>query len=243
MKHLALRRPRTTSDDVSSGKGPLISACRAQTAPAYDRNRGSRIAWGRDDVRPTLRACCDRFVVRRSPRSPFSRQRWWRTTGLVRLASVDILLENDRCVLATVRNVGLAGWRGAPSAQTFVRGTRWDARFLRVSQRRAGALIVVTGRPDFADDTRRAANKLASEPKIFELGFAHVILMPGLAGSAVRAFISTVLLVARPPAPAKVFANSRDAVAWLASALSAHGWTAEALPSAVDELHQRVQPR
>jgi hypothetical protein len=56
---------------------------------------------------------------------------------------------------------------------------------------------------------------------------AHVVDVPGLAGTAVRTFLSTVLLVARPGAPHKVFAKLSEGAAWLAPLLSKEGqaWT------------------
>jgi hypothetical protein len=97
----------------------------------------------------------------------------------------------------------------------------------------------VQGTPSFSDETRLEAERFASDPKIFELGVAHVILIPGLGGTAVKAFINTILLVARPPAPAKAFDNLPAAVDWMLPKLQ--GYTKNELLLACDELRARVR--
>jgi hypothetical protein len=63
--------------------------------------------------------------------------------------------------------------------------------------------------------------KLLKDPKLQgAVGNAHVVNAAGLAGTAVRTFLSTVLLVARPTAPHKVFANLAEGAAWLAPLLA-----------------------
>jgi len=49
---------------------------------------------------------------------------------------------------------------------------------------------------------------------VFARGGAHTILVDGLAGSAARAFLSTVLLVRRHRAPARVFSEIGEAAKW-----------------------------
>lgn len=141
--------------------------------------------------------------------------------------------ESARAVFVESRNVGIVVWRNAPDLADI---RAWH-RFAHAMHKEHGACacidLVLTGTPRFPDDVRRAAEELAADPRVFSLGFAHVLLLPGLAGSAVRAFIGTVLLVARPPAPAKVFGDVASAIEWLLPKLGA-GWTAATLRAECD---------
>jgi hypothetical protein len=54
---------------------------------------------------------------------------------------------------------------------------------------------------------------------IYALGTANVVTIPGLKGSATRAFLGTVFLLSRSKTPTKTFASAQDAAAWLAPKL------------------------
>lgn len=88
---------------------------------------------------------------------------------------------------------------------------------------------------------RRATEKFASDENVFELGTAHVILLPGLAGTAVRAFIQTIVLVSRSKSPNKVFRRIEDSVAWLTPILAPHGWTARDLQTACESVVRALE--
>lgn len=79
--------------------------------------------------------------------------------------------------------------------------------------------LVCDGTPRFMPGVRDEAARLMKE-RIHKLGSAHVVLVDGLRGSATRAFLTTAILVGRPRAPARVFAELAPAVtqvhAWLA---------------------------
>jgi hypothetical protein len=94
--------------------------------------------------------------------------------------------------------------------------------------------IAASVAPRFSDAMREELVKLLKDPKIQGVGAAHVVDIPGLSGTAVRTFISTVLLVARPGAPHKVFGKISEGAAWLVPLLSNEGqpWTAAEIVAA-----------
>lgn len=74
--------------------------------------------------------------------------------------------------------------------------------------------LVCDGTPRFQPGVREEAARLMRE-RIHRLGSAHVVLVDGLRGSATRAFLNTAILVGRPRAPSRVFAEVAPAVAQL----------------------------
>ena len=151
------------------------------------------------------------------------------------------IYEDDRVVLGNVRSLGLVAWREAPLAGHIRHWHELGSTIARSHPGTGACLdVVVGGTPSFADDMRKEAVSLASDPQIFELGIAHAIVVPGLVGTAVRAFVSTVILVSRAPAPVKVFSDLPGAVRWLAPRLAPHGWTEAELTEAAEALYVRV---
>jgi len=144
---------------------------------------------------------------------------------------------DERGVVRVERNVVIFGWRDAPTANHILEWHR-IGREVAKTYPRAGACVdvVLRGTPRFTDDMRRATEKLAADDNVFELGSVHVILLPGLAGTAVRAFIGTVLLVTRSKTPNKVVATIDEAVAWMAPRVAPTGWTRAALQTACEEV-------
>lgn len=88
--------------------------------------------------------------------------------------------------------------------------------------------IMVRGTPKFTDGVRDEAVRLRKMPSHYTLGTAHVVLVTGLAGAAVRAFMGTVILMARSPTPSKVFGDIDSAVRWFTPILARgrSAWTA-----------------
>jgi hypothetical protein len=92
---------------------------------------------------------------------------------------------------------------------------------------------------------RTALVRLNADPTTFSLGSARVLLLPGLAGVAVRAFLNTVKLLSRPVRPQQVFGNIRDAATWLAPKIGSSQvpWSPEELEALAARLiaeHRRV---
>jgi hypothetical protein len=104
--------------------------------------------------------------------------------------------------------------------------------------------LVVRGTPRFTDEVRSEVERL-SRDNVFELGGAHVILVDGLAGSAARAFLSTVLLVRKKLGPAKVFGGIAEAAEWFARELGGrcHASDLERLGRALVDSGGRPSPR
>ncbi|MEM6996822.1 MAG: hypothetical protein AAF721_40340 [Myxococcota bacterium] len=132
---------------------------------------------------------------------------------------LSIVADRGRLVMATYGQVFVAGWSDAPTPQTL-----WDLRAAgqaEEEQRGPMALlnIAFSGRPSFSDDVRRAAQRLTSDASLFQVSRAHVVLIPGLPGTAVRAFINTFILLARPPKPTKMHGTILGAVQWNAKHL------------------------
>lgn len=153
-----------------------------------------------------------------------------------------IAYEDDVLVMARVDGLGLVGWRDAPRLEHI---HQWHDLGRELARSHPGASacldVVLRGTPRFTEEVRHASQALASDPRIFPNGFAHVVLVGGLPGSAVRAFINTVILVARPPVPAKVFGEVRSAAAWLHPRMRAHGWTLGELAGAGEALVSRLR--
>jgi len=76
--------------------------------------------------------------------------------------------------------------------------------------------------------------QLNADPTAFALGSARVLLIPGLAGVAVRAFMNTLTLVTRTKRPVEVFGDTHLATRWLAPRIAAGGvpWS----PADIDAL-------
>jgi hypothetical protein len=147
--------------------------------------------------------------------------------------------ESERGVFVEHRNVAVVGWRDAPDVADIHAWHRLGQSMTKEHGKCACIDVVMRGTPRFSDEVRRASEELARDTKIFELGFAHALLMPGLGGSAVRAFIGTILLVTRPPAPAKVLGDVPAAVDWLLPKLG-EGWTRGELVAACDHVVARL---
>lgn len=153
------------------------------------------------------------------------------------MSTLTTIHEDERVILARVRNVAFVGWRAEPQA-THIREWHRLGKSIAREHPGAGACVdvVMGGTPRFPDDVRKASEELARDSKSFERGIAHVILMPGLAGTAVRTFIQTVLLVSRTAVPAKVVGDTRSASVWLGPRIADTGWSDRALLTSIEEL-------
>ncbi|MBK8251731.1 MAG: hypothetical protein IPK82_03575 [Polyangiaceae bacterium] len=140
--------------------------------------------------------------------------------------------------MAARKNLALSVWTGAPSAGQIKTFYRHSERFVHAHP--AGQIlcsIVLRGTPDFSQETRTELAKMVKDHKLFSLGSAHLILLSGLAGTAVRTFLNTVVLIAKPTAPFRVFAEKGAAVVWLHTQLSKapEAWLNNEIREAIDE--------
>lgn len=94
--------------------------------------------------------------------------------------------------------------------------------------------VIKSGTPMFEQSVRLEAQRLTREGH-FSLAVAHLVLVGGLAGAAVRAFLGTVTLVGRPKDPTRVFGAAGDALAWLAdhAARGPEAWSRAELDGAL----------
>ncbi len=136
--------------------------------------------------------------------------------------------------VAQSQNLVVAVWREAPSSLTQMH----TIEALNESTRKehpAGAgyvNVIVAGTPRFSKEIRDDAARQTRETPENALASAHVVLVGGLTGVAVRSFLSTMLLVGRPKVPSKVFGDIKSAAAWTAEKLSGPGrirWVAAEL--------------
>jgi hypothetical protein len=85
---------------------------------------------------------------------------------------------------------------------------------------------------------RNETIRMMKQTELFNLGSAHVILVGGFTGTAVRAFMSTTILLSRPRRPNKVFGEPEAAAAWLAPLLARGGepWSRAKLAALVAQV-------
>jgi hypothetical protein len=158
------------------------------------------------------------------------------------MASFEIRYEDDTLRQAVARNVHVAAWFDAPTLEQMHEYGRC-ARGVYRSYRGKSALLnlVVEGVPRFSSEVRKAAADYTAEG-LHQLGAAHVILVGGLLGASVRGFLGTMLLVGRPPNPAKVFGDLPSAAAWQAKNLAPfeeEPWTAQEIVTICESLIAR----
>ncbi len=136
-----------------------------------------------------------------------------------------------------VRNVAVAAWRDAPTVSQ-----------LRLFERLGHAMnapypngtalfnVVLSGKPDFSAEVRAETARVSALSNMFVLATAHVVLVEGLVGAAVRAFLATSNLIGKPATPTKVFGSTSLAADWVLSRLAPSGeaWTKEELVALVE---------
>jgi hypothetical protein len=109
-------------------------------------------------------------------------------------------------------------WLDAPrltQMQTFASHSR------RVSKQHDGSFLfnlIVDGTPSFDSKVREEAHKLTVEG-VNRRGAAHVILVEGFRGAAVRAFLGSMLMLNKPKTPTKVVADVHSATAFACECL------------------------
>jgi hypothetical protein len=157
------------------------------------------------------------------------------------MAPLSIVHEDPTLRIAVVRNVLINVWRDAPNVEQ-MRAFGNAMRALHRARGGDGALInaVLGGTPRFSDGVRDEAVRLTRDT-LLPRGVVHLILVEGLAGAAVRAFLSTIVLLGRSKVPTRVSSHPEDACAWLAPFVSvgAERWTGAELLAAYREAAAR----
>jgi hypothetical protein len=150
----------------------------------------------------------------------------------------DIVHDDEVLRMGVSRNLVVCAWANAPEVEHIRSLSRAAQGTIgRYKEHRAFLNLVVTGTPRFSDAVRDELVKFIRDTRLQGQGMAHVVSIPGIAGATVRAFLSTVMLLARPVATHKVFSELAPAAAWLVPKLTTGGeaWTsAGVLAAAAD---------
>ena len=152
-----------------------------------------------------------------------------------------IRYDDGVCRLTQAGNLLVATWFDAPNVEQ-MREFRRTSVAMQKDHPQGTAMVntICDGTPRFMPGVRDEAVALMKE-RIHRLGAAHIVLVDGLRGSATRAFLTTVILVGRPRAPSRVFAEIAPAVeqmnAWLAR--GATPWTLPDLRTLVEQASRR----
>jgi len=80
--------------------------------------------------------------------------------------------------------------------------------------------VFVDGTPKFGDEVRAASLELGRKSQRYAIAGAHVIMLPGLRGTATRAFMSTLFLVGGLNRIAGIFRTTQEAFPWLLDRMS-----------------------
>jgi hypothetical protein len=154
----------------------------------------------------------------------------------------EIPFSNASIRIATSRNLVVFAWRDAPT----VAEVRQCHRILRAVARQypagAGVInLIIQGTPSFSEAVRAEAARATSDPLIAKVGVAHVVLVTGFVGVAVRGFLSSVTLLGRSPRKSRAFGDVPSGAAWLAPRLSVGGeaWTPAEVAAVAVEARDR----
>ena len=142
----------------------------------------------------------------------------------------------------TSRNIQVNIWADAPNVSQMRVFGRLGAAHARRHPQGIGLINLITnGTPSFSEEVRDATVKLMKEPDMFRLGAAHLVLLDGFKGTAVRAFLSTVMLIGRPPMPNKVFGDAESAASWMLPQLArgAEAWSRLEIVQLIQEASAR----
>lgn len=128
----------------------------------------------------------------------------------------DTLYTDPVLQIASHQNLLIIAWSDAPSAYQMRECGLVGRAFARKHRGGIALLdLILSGKPNFSAEVREEAVKLNRDPTLFRLGIADAVLVSGLTGVAVRAFLSTVALMAKSSVPTRVCASLADAEAWL----------------------------
>ena len=125
--------------------------------------------------------------------------------------------KDETLTVAFAPRLIVAVWRDAPTFPQMLR-----LRAASEEQRRRAAdgaallNLVLSGTPSFSNDVRKEATSQTQATSGWGIANAHVVLVDGFRGVAVRSFFGTMMLLARTDVPTKVFGELETAVRWVA---------------------------
>jgi hypothetical protein len=156
------------------------------------------------------------------------------------MAKIDTVHDDASLRLGVSRNLLIPVWLGTPEVVHMrILGRAVHGVVARYGTSFGWFNVVVSGRPVFSDAVRDELVKILKDPRHHALATAHVVMIPGLAGAAVRAFLSTVSLLGRVRWPDKTFSEPRAAAQWIAPLLDKSGreaWSADQVLTAQAEM-------
>jgi hypothetical protein len=141
----------------------------------------------------------------------------------------ELFFENETARIAIERNVVVAVWMQEPRVPAELREMERAGKKAALRYKGQSALfnVIISGRPSFSEEVRTEVNRITSDDTLFTAATAHVILVEGFVGSAVRAFLATALVVSRTKTPNKTFGDVSLAAKWVNERLDAvkvDGW-------------------
>lgn len=150
------------------------------------------------------------------------------------------LFQDERVAFYGLDQLFVAVWDDAPLMPQMKALGEYGRAFESEAGPVALMNIAADGTPTFSDDVRRIAADFTRDPTLFQVARAHVILMTGFAGVAVRAFINTFLLLGNPPRPTRMLSSVDSAAQWLPQFIEGDRWTPERMANEVGGLLVRA---
>lgn len=127
-------------------------------------------------------------------------------------------------------------WTEAPTLDEVGDMERAGQSQARLNGGKAALLnVIVSGRPKFSDEVRAKVKRMTQQGQPFNWVVAHLILIDGLAGAGIRAFLTTGTLFARSEIPKRVFGKRPECTHWLAHQMGGK-WNARTIESMLDEV-------
>jgi len=160
------------------------------------------------------------------------------------VGSFSVDYEDDTMRVGNVDNLTIAAWFDAP---TLIQVRAVDRSVRRIRREVEGGVgfinVMVEGIPRFSAEVREEGARQTAILDGRDLVAAHVVLIGGLTGTAVRMFMSTVMLLGRPGYPTKVFGDGPLAAKWLAMHLAQnerYPWTPEQIERLFEEVSEPI---
>jgi len=138
------------------------------------------------------------------------------------------VIEHGTLRLVSERNLVIAAWRDAPTLPQLHAVERAGRGAGPRHGKAALVNLILSGTPNFSPEVLAEVARMNGVNDLYTLGAAHVIVVPGLIGIAVRAFLSTTMLLQKPHAPTRIFGEVAPAIPWLVGLLQGadERWTA-----------------
>ena len=128
----------------------------------------------------------------------------------------ELRYHDDVLVLLVRHNILALAWYNAPRAGHLLEVMRQVHAVHRATQISPCLYnIVIRGTPRFPDEVREDAARLVRETSDYRSTTAHVIEVEGLAGTAARMFLSTMVLLSRHKPNVRVFSDHQEAATWI----------------------------